>query len=84
MGYVESLAVAETLAQRRRETIDPSKELIALGASNLLASSAGAIPIAGGLSRSMVNFAGGARTQFAAVVSAFVVLVVVADRKLSH
>ena len=74
VGYVESLAVAETLAQRRRETIDPRQELIALGASNLVASITGAMPIAGGLSRSMVNFAGGARTQFAAVVSAFVVL----------
>lgn len=73
IGYVESISVAKALAFRRREKIDPDQEFRALGVANIAASCAGAMPVAGGFSRSMVNFDAGARTQLAAVVTAILV-----------
>lgn len=70
IAYVESISVARTLAFRRHEKIDPDRELLALGISNLAGACVGAMPVAGGFSRSMVNFDAGARTQAAAVVTA--------------
>lgn len=73
IGYVESISVAKVLAFRRREKIDPDQEFRALGVTNIAASCAGAMPVAGGFSRSMVNFDAGARTQLAAIVTAILV-----------
>lgn len=70
IGYVESLSVARILAIRRRERVDPDQELLALGATNIGASLCGGMPVAGGFSRSMVNFDAGARTQLAAIITA--------------
>lgn len=58
------------LAFRRRERIDPDQELRALGVTNIVAACAGAMPVAGGFARSMVNFDAGARTQVAAIITA--------------
>lgn len=73
IGYVESISVAKVLAFRRREKIDPDQEFRALGLTNIVASCAGAMPVAGGFSRSMVNFDAGARTQLAGIVTALLV-----------
>lgn len=70
IGYVESISVARALAFRRRERIDPDQELRALGLANLASACAGAMPVAGGFARSMVNFDAGARTQLAAIITA--------------
>jgi SulP family sulfate permease len=73
VGYVESVSIAKTLANRRRQTIDPNQELLALGGANLAAAMSGGMPVAGGFSRTMVNFNAGARTQAAAVLTALLV-----------
>jgi sulfate permease, SulP family len=73
IGYVESISVAKALAFRRRQKIGNDQELVALGAANLAAAVVGGMPVAGGFSRSMVNFAAGARTQLAAIVTAVLV-----------
>lgn len=70
IGYVESISVAKSLAFRRREKIDPDRELLALGVTNVAGAFAGAMPVAGGFARSMVNFEAGAKTQAAAIVTA--------------
>lgn len=73
VGYVESMAIAKALASRRRETVSANRELLALGAANLAGAAFGAMPVAGGLSRTLVNFSAGARTQLASVISALLV-----------
>jgi SulP family sulfate permease len=73
VGYVESVSIAKTLANRRRQAIDPNQELIALGGANLAAAISGGMPVAGGFSRSMVNYSAGARTQAAAILTALLV-----------
>jgi len=70
VGYVESISIAQTLAARRRQKIDPDRELVALGAANLGASFTSAMPVTGGLSRSIVNFDAGARTPAAGAMTA--------------
>lgn len=70
VGYVESISIAQTLAAKRRQKIDPNKELVALGAANLGASFSSAMPVTGGLSRSIVNFDAGARTPAAGAMTA--------------
>lgn len=76
IGYVESITVARVLAARRRERIEPTRELIGLGMANIGAGLAGTMPAAGGFSRSVVNDEAGARTQVAALVTAALVGVV--------
>lgn len=76
IGYVESISVAKVLAVRRRQKLNNNQELIALGASNIAAAVTGGMPVAGGFSRSIVNFSAGARTQLAAIVTATLVTLV--------
>ncbi len=70
IGFVESISVAQTLAAKRRQRIDPNQELIGLGAANLGAAFTGGFPVTGGFSRSIVNFDAGARTPAAGAYTA--------------
>ncbi|WP_026479615.1 SulP family inorganic anion transporter [Ahrensia sp. 13_GOM-1096m] len=70
IGFVESISVAQTLAAKRRQRIDPDQELIGLGAANIGASLTGGFPVTGGFSRSVVNFDAGAETPAAGAFTA--------------
>jgi SulP family sulfate permease len=70
VGYVESISVALTLAAKRRQSVDPDQELIALGMSNVGASVCGGFPVTGGFARSVVNFEAGAETPAAGAFTA--------------
>ncbi|KNG93642.1 SulP family inorganic anion transporter [Pseudaestuariivita atlantica] len=70
VGYVETISVAQTLAAKRRERIDPDQELVALGAANIGSAMSGGFPVTGGFSRSIVNFDAGARTPAAGAFTA--------------
>jgi SulP family sulfate permease len=70
IGFVESVSVAQTLAAKRRQRIDPDQELIGLGASNLGAAFTGGYPVTGGFARSVVNFDAGAETPAAGAYTA--------------
>ena len=70
IGFVESVSVAQTLAAKRRQRIDPDQELIGLGAANIAASFTGGYPVTGGFARSVVNFDASARTPAAGAYTA--------------
>lgn len=70
IGFVESVSVGKTLAAKRRQRIDPSQEMIALGAANVASGVSGGFPVTGGFSRSVVNFDAGAQTQLASIFAA--------------
>jgi sulfate permease, SulP family len=70
VGFVESVSVAQTLAARKRQRIDPNQELVGLGAANMAAAFSGGYPVTGGFARSVVNFDAGARTPMAGVLTA--------------
>jgi sulfate permease, SulP family len=70
IGFVESISVAQTLAAKRRQRIDPDQELIGLGAANIGAALTGGYPVTGGFARSVVNFDAGAETPAAGAYTA--------------
>ena len=70
IGFIESVSVAQTLAAKKRQRIDPDQELIGLGAANLGASLTGGFPVTGGFSRSVVNYDAGADTPAAGAYTA--------------
>jgi SulP family sulfate permease len=70
IGFVESISVAQTLAAKKRQRIDPNQELIGLGAANIGAGFTGGYPVTGGFARSVVNFDAGAETPAAGAYTA--------------
>jgi len=70
IGFVESISVAQTLAAKKRQRIDPDQELIGLGAANVGAAFTGGYPVTGGFARSVVNFDAGAETPAAGAFTA--------------
>lgn len=75
VGFVESVSVAQTLAAKRRQRIDPDQELVALGASNLGSALSGGFPVTGGFARSVVSLDAGAETPAAGAYTAIGVAV---------
>lgn len=78
VGFVESVSVAQSLALRRQQRIRPNSELLGMGAANVASALSGGYPVTGGFARSVVNFAAGANTPLAGVVSAALMAVVLA------
>lgn len=76
IGFISSVSVAQTLAQREQEHINPNREMLGLGASNVVAALAGGLPVTGGLSRSVVNYTAGARSPLSGVVSASLLVLI--------
>ena len=77
IAYVESVAIAKVVAHLRNEKIDPNQELIALSFANFATAISGGMPVAGGFSRTMVNFSAGARTQISMVIAALILAIAV-------
>lgn len=78
VGFVESVSVAQSLALKRQQRIQPNRELLGLGAANIASAFSGGYPVTGGFARSVVNFAAGAQTPLAGVISAVLMAVVIA------
>lgn len=78
VGFVESVSVAQSLALKRQQRIQPNRELLGLGAANMASAFSGGYPVTGGFARSVVNFAAGAQTPLAGVISAVLMAVVIA------
>jgi len=75
MAFVSSLAVAESLAQRRGEKLLPAAELRGLAAANIAASLTGGMPVAGSFSRSILLHEAGSRSRLTLVfVAGFMLL----------
>lgn len=70
IGFVESVSVAQTLAARKQQRINPDQELIGLGVANIGAAFTGGYPVTGGFARSVVNFDAGAETPAAGAFTA--------------
>jgi len=73
--FLVSMSGAQALALRRQEKVHSNLELLALGAANVGSALSGGFPVTGSLSRSAVNFAAGAQTPLASVVTALLLAV---------
>ncbi len=78
VGFVESVSVAQSLALKRGQRIDPNRELRGIGAANIASALSGGYPVTGGFARSVVNFSAGAQTPAAGIVSAVMMAIVIA------
>lgn len=67
MGFVSSLAVSESLAQRRGEKLLPAAEMRGLAAANIVASLSGGMPVAGSFSRSILLHEAGSASRWSLV-----------------
>lgn len=74
IGFVESISIAQIIADKQRYHVDANRELRALGLANLAAAVTGGYPVTGGFSRTAVNYQAGARTGMASVFTATFIL----------
>jgi high affinity sulfate transporter 1 len=77
LAAVETAAIGRTFAAKHGRRLDPNQEFLALGASNLVAGFGQGFPVSGGMSQSLVNEGGGARTPLSGAFAAGSILVVV-------
>ena len=77
LGAVETAAIGRTFAAKHGGRLDANQEFLALAASNLLAGLGRGFPVSGGMSQSLVNEGGGARTPLSGLIAALLILVVV-------
>jgi high affinity sulfate transporter 1 len=77
LGAVETAAIGRMFAAKHGGRLDANQEFLALAASNLAAGLGRGFPISGGMSQSLVNESGGARTPLSGAFAAVIILVVV-------
>ena len=70
VGYLTTISIARTFADRNRYNIAPNRELIALGASNFVASFSQGFPVSASFSRSAVHAEAGSTSPYSLVVVA--------------
>ena len=63
LGYTKSMGALKRAAEQDGESIDPDRELLAIGASNIGAGLAGGYAVAGSLTATAVSIDSGGKTQ---------------------
>jgi SulP family sulfate permease len=69
MSFLIAMSGAQAMALKRHEKLHTNRELVGLGLANVGSALSGGFPATGSLSRSAVNFAAGARTQLASLIT---------------
>ena len=77
LAAVETAAIGRTFAAKHGGRLDANQEFLALAASNLAAGLGRGFPVSGGMSQSLVNEGGGARTSLSGAFAAAIILLVV-------
>jgi SulP family sulfate permease len=77
LAAVETAAIGRTFAAKHGGRLDANQEFLALAASNLTAGLGRGFPVSGGMSQSLVNEGGGARSPLSGGIAAGIILVVV-------
>ena len=77
LGAVETAAIGRMFTAKHGGRLDANQEFLALAAANLAAGLGRGFPISGGMSQSLVNEGGGARTPLSSAIAAGFILIVV-------
>jgi high affinity sulfate transporter 1 len=77
LGAVETAAIGRMFSAKHGGRLDANQEFLALAVANLAAGLGRGLPISGGMSQSVVNEGGGARTPLSGAMASGLVLVVV-------
>jgi high affinity sulfate transporter 1 len=76
LGAVETVAIGRMFALKHRYLLDPNREFLSLAAANLAAGLGQGFAVSGGMSQSLVNESGGARSPLSGLFAAMLILVV--------
>ena len=76
LGAVETAAIGRMFARKHGYRLDSNQEFLALAGSNLAAGLGHGFPVSGGMSQSLVNEGGGARTPLSGLVASGLMVVV--------
>jgi MFS superfamily sulfate permease-like transporter len=77
LAAVETTAIGRMFAAKHGYRLDATQEFLAIGSANLLAGLGSGLPVSGGMSQSLVNETGGARTPLSGLIAALITLFVV-------
>lgn len=77
LAAVETAAIGRMFTAKHGGRLDANQEFLALATSNLAAGLGSGYPVSGGMSQSVVNDEGGARTPLSGAVSSGLILIVV-------
>jgi SulP family sulfate permease len=77
LGVVETAALGRTFALKYRYRFDANQELLGIASANLMAGLGHGFPVSGGMSQSLVNESGGARTPLSGLIAAILTLLIV-------
>jgi MFS superfamily sulfate permease-like transporter len=77
LGAVETAAIGRMFTAKHGGRLDANQEFLALAAANLASGLGRGFPVSGGMSQSVVNEGGGARTPLSGAIAAGIVLAVV-------
>jgi sulfate permease, SulP family len=77
LAAVETAAIGRTFTAKHGGRLDANQEFLALAVSNLAVGLGRGLPVSGGMSQSVVNEGGGARTPLSGAIAAGLMLVVV-------
>ena len=76
LGAVETAAIGRMFAEKHGYRLDSNQEFLALAGANLASGLGHGFPISGGMSQSLVNESGGARTPLSGLIASGIILVV--------
>ena len=77
LGAVETAAIGRMFTAKHGGRLDANQEFLALAAANLAAGLGRGFPVSGGMSQSLVNEGGGARTPLSTAIAGLFILAVV-------
>jgi MFS superfamily sulfate permease-like transporter len=77
LGAVETAAIGRMFSAKQGGRLDANQEFLALAAANLAVGLGRGFPVSGGMSQSLVNEGGGARTPLSTAIASGIILVVV-------
>jgi MFS superfamily sulfate permease-like transporter len=76
LGAVETAAIGRMFAAKHRGRFEPNQEFLGLAAANLATGLGHAFPVSGGMSQSLVNESGGARSPLSGLFASIIILLV--------
>src|SRR4029077_5252111 len=76
LAAVETTAIGRMFGAKNGYRLDATQEFLAIGSGNLMAGLGSGLPVSGGMSQSLVNETGGARTPLSGLIAAIVTLLV--------
>lgn len=77
LGAVETAAIGRMFGKKHGYRVDANQEFLALAAANLASGLGRGFPVSGGMSQSLVNEGGGARSSLSGLVAALIIAIVV-------